>query len=105
MGTIASDDVSGFMELDRHKLAVPKTLPKWTVMRLGNVQFGKPQSDAFIKAFGEGHLKHKDFFCTNIKPVGNDPYNDRKLGEMFGRLEKEHLELLLVVLPSKDASL
>ena len=92
------------------QFSVPKTLMKWSFLRLGPAEFGRPHIDLFKQALRAGGLGQADpvspqgqLGFTAPLVMGDDDGNDQKIKLILERIAKLNITFLLVILPGKGA--
>ena len=92
------------------QFSVPKPVMKWSFLRLGPAEFGKPHIDLFKQALRAGGLGQADpvspqgqlGFSASLV-MGEDDANDQKIKSTLERIVKLNITFLLVILPGKGS--
>ena len=94
----------------RNKIfSVPRPVLKWSFLRLGPAEFGKPHIDIFKQALKAGGLGQADpvsppgqqGFSASLV-LGQDDANDDKLKAVLKHASSLQIQILLVILPGKN---
>ena len=90
------------------QFSVPKPVIRWSFLRLGPAEFGKPHIDIFKQALKAGGLGQADpvspqgqlgFSASLVQ--GQDDANDQKIKAVLENIAKLNIPFLLVILPAK----
>ena len=90
------------------QFSVPKPVLRWSFLRLGPAEFGKPHIDIFKQALKAGGLGQADplspqgqqGFSASLV-LGQDDANDDKIKAVLKRVDSLQIQFLLVILPGK----